>query len=123
MKTLTEFMILISITGNIIFSTWLSGAERETITEQQAIMIANQEVKRLGRALDRLEMDVDRTWELFRNRNPRLLEHYPNAAARIRGRMYWAITYGPKDPMIRGGGLTIFVDKETGNILAVIRYE
>lgn len=37
--------------------------------------------------------------------------------------MYWAITYGPKDPMIRGGGLTIFVDKETGNILAVIRYE
>jgi len=111
------------ITAMVLTNCLGTFGEAATITEQRAIEIADSEVKRLGKDLSKLERDVDKTWERYLKRNPQLLKNYPDAATKLKGRSYRSITYGPTDPLVRGGGYTMFVDKETGEILTIIRYE
>ena len=93
------------------------------VTEQEAIETAHKAVKKLGKDPNNLKMDVDRTWNKYLTNNPRLLGTYPDAAVMLKDRTYWAISYLPKEKFVSGGGLTIFIDKATGDILAIIRYE
>lgn len=93
------------------------------LSEQEAIRIANREVERLGKNLVGLEVDIDTTWGEYTRRNPRIMDHYPDAATKLKGRTFWALSYFPKRLTVRGGGLTVFVDKRTGEIIAVIKYE
>jgi len=97
--------------------------ERAPLSEPEAAEIAKAEVQKLGRDLNSLEMDSDVRWRKALESNPDILVEFQELALKLEAQRYWAIWFHPVNPRIRGGGITVFVDKTTGEIIGLIQWE
>jgi len=95
------------------------------ITQIKAIELANSEAKRLGYAIDSLDLKVEPTAS---DRNSFLKNHpgyrdYKSVMSKLNNRRFWAIYFSPKPKteIVLGGDLWVFIDAENGETLSVIR--
>ena len=97
----------------------------EAITENQAVEIANKEILKRGKDINSLTVDLDKRWHPDQNQKAYqvILEYFPQVAAKLKRSNYWAVHFSPKSRSMRGGAYTVFVDKETGEVLGVIPWE
>jgi len=95
------------------------------ISNESAIAIAKHEATRLGYEVE--FMNIEAT--LYRTHWNRYLpqdstsEYDLERQNSLKGRIYWAICYSPTASEAKGGDVCIFIDSETGKILADYRGE
>lgn len=95
------------------------------ITREEAIELASSEAQRLGYVIEKMDSAIASTsYDVFG-----FIKSYPaykNNALIIKeleGHHFWAVYFSPKQNMgiVLGGDLWIFVNSQSGGVLAVIR--
>lgn len=100
-----------------------ASSEPIEITVNEAIKYGNKEIVNRGQDIASFEIDVDKRWAAQLKSEPKTLSHYPELAENLKDRSYWAISYHTNVPLRRGGSYTVFVEKNSGQILGVIVWE
>jgi hypothetical protein len=97
--------------------------EAHVVSEREAIQIANREAVRLGYDVKKMSIEIDQNNSAWRSAlaSVDVLKMKPDLAKRLQHRDYWAIHYAPNQklgPPVFGGELFVFVDKQTGDVIA-----
>lgn len=112
---------LLLVSGNCEVKTG-EGMKKGEISLGTALEKSNEKAKELGYDLSRMRVIADEEnsiWKAYVKSGP-VLEWNPDLRKQLEGRDFWAIGYMPKEPQL-GGDLTVFIDKQTGNIITVIQ--
>jgi len=122
--TRLAFAVLLGLAASVHMGCAVVWAE-EAITEHQAVEIANKEILKREKDINSLTVDLDKRWHPDHNKSTYqiILDYFPQVAAKLQGSNYWAVHYSPKSPYRRGGAYTVFVEKNTGEVLGVIAWE
>jgi hypothetical protein len=88
-----------------------------------AVTIAASEARRLGYDLDAMRSDWDsanKSWKEFSSSQS---SDYPSEPLRtkLEHESYWAVYFGPREEHRMGGDVWVFISRETGECLGVIR--
>ncbi len=118
------FGVLLIIAASVHMDRAIIWGE-EAVTENQAVEIANKEILKREKDINSLTVDLDKRWHPDQNQKTYqvILDYFPQVAAKLQGSNYWAVHYSPKSPYRRGGAYTVFVEKNTGEVLGVIAWE
>lgn len=108
--------------------------DKEIISKEKALEIANKKAKELEYDLEIMEIYIDEKnskWNEYVNileKHPGDKEIFSDIFNSLEGKNYWAIWYYPvpkQKPgykIVRfGGDLTVFVDKNTGEVINYLR--
>ena len=122
-KSLPAFLILLHA---MIFTTFSLHADPTTLnwTRSKILSISDQEASRLKYNVDMMSLSFDfhnSKW----NDYLKALEGIgglPDVEDKLRGRDFWAVYYGPMKIQF-GGDLWVFVDRDSADIITVIRGE
>lgn len=113
---------LIVIACQICLSSWAT-ADDAQLSRDKVVEVASREAAKMGYDLNTLAVDVS---EYSTPWNRCLDREATSAYARERlekltGRDYYAVVFWPKEFKGVGGGLCVYVDKHSGEIITSIR--
>lgn len=98
-----------------------SGGKMGPITVERVLKISNKKAVELGYDIDSLKTSTDAmntAWQTYNSKNI-ILKHNPELAAKLAGKKYFAVYYEPKEMQV-GGDLWVFVETDTGDVIAYI---
>ena len=101
--------------------------QRGNISYEQAIEIAGKEALRLGYDIKSMELqEISKHYDPWNNYLPRKSnsEYVLLRRDKLKGKEYWAVYYGRRRKPGRrgkGGGICVFIDSATGEILTTYR--
>ena len=94
--------------------------EAKTVSKTEIMRIANKAATDMGYDLRKLKVSMDDNnsiWNEYISKMP--AGWHSNVVDRLKGRKYSALYYEPK-PLRFGGDLFVFVDRQTGQVVATL---
>lgn len=119
---LSSGVAIVSLAASFSLASGTLGSNM-VITKEHAIEIADREAMRLGYDTKVMNMEIDEQntkWSTYILSTPSALEGARELKDALKKRKYWAVYYGPKG-LVLGGDIFIFIDRDTGEILGVLR--
>jgi hypothetical protein len=93
------------------------------ISKEQAIVIANDEVKKLEYEIANMGVKAtihNEPWNPYLPKDS-TSQYIKERKDKLSGKQYWAVYYSPKDPLRIGGDVCIFIDSQTGDVVTSYR--
>jgi hypothetical protein len=113
------------IISSAIFIGLVCGCERHSLSEQQIIEVANAKAKSEGAPLKESNIYYDignkdwhETLASLKKNSSDYVEERDNFDV-LKGHNYQTVIYTPKNPLTLGGVLYVFVDIDTGEVIAI----
>lgn len=121
------FRTLVSIIITIISANGIMCEERKIVTKEEAIQIATKEVITLGKDINSMELKTiskhSQPWNRYFSKETKS-QGIIVKKDMLKDREYWAVSYYKKrqpGQNIKGGGVCVFIDSHTGEILTTYR--
>ena len=120
MRITRNLLVLLSVLMGCSVAT-VFAAER-TWTRSEILAIADKEAQKLGYDIERMGVSLDIDNSTWRDdlKTSEQSGAIPQIEGKLKDRHYWAVYYSPLEEQL-GGDVFVFIDRDTGEILGIVR--